>query len=810
MNGRKDAALGLLGLVLMTGCGAPSQHEQVVTSAPTAAANDGADLTDLPPAWADAVHAARAYVATPRDSLQGFIESVMSAGWATESASSAPSAPPDGGAETALTLARRALSAGPPPASMSDVVTLVLALEARCTTVPRDAVCLGPEVGTMQLGVLVGLASFGADVRLVVPRVPPLAWFDGDGDDDTAPPHGYAVPVPPGFEALPWDPRHDGVLARRFRGSAGSPYEGAQAMARAPEALLGARVEASERPLACEALDALLAGRAEDEPLATERTGDGAASCTRAGARHLAWVESSEQPLLWTLVVTDPAQLPRARMAAELASTRAWPWFQGHPSTGAQRGTEETVRALEHGDLLPSLPEADGWHEEHWDTGRPGGEHTVFERTEWMASERPGWELSRVRTAFRRPSGVLVGGGDPNPRGRPVTVIPQAQYFEEPSPGAYARAVASMLERCPQLAALSAHTILPSPACDEDEDIDCRVNDWGTVRVFERGWSGSGMDGVGEWTQTAVDLGSCEARVLRASYQHLDPYSGYATWATSERAPHPAHFADFDAIPWPAHARIPFPGGPTFTGRPREQDGARVCRPELTFTRQRLQAGPWIDGVPDRVPARRVQRGRVGAVPRELGGTARENGTLHVRLRFEPRLRHGELVFYTSARHRYGGERLAVYDAGRNQHRMLLDSTVPGVRGNIQVHDVVGDELILSVTPDPRPDFVQLPVYIVLNLESGVGRTLDATYLRSTPSPEAAPNASSAPDDDAFVESMDEAQPGEYEAPWLGDSFVRTTDGTPEVVVSEDLYDAEDHRRACIRGTPLATLVSRR
>ena len=146
----------------------------------------------------------------------------------------------------------------------------------------------------------------------------------------------------------------------------------------------------------------------------------------------------------------------------------------------------------------------------------------------------------------------------------------------------------------------------------------------------------------------------------------------------------------------------------------------------------------------------------------------------------------------------------------RHQHRMLLDSTVPGVRGNIQVHDVVGDELILSVTPDPRPDFVQLPVYIVLNLESGVGRTLDATYLRSTPSPEAAPNASSAPDDDAFVESMDEAQPGEYEAPWLGDSFVRTTDGTPEVVVSEDLYDAEDHRRACIRGTPLATLVSRR
>ena len=53
-----------------------------------------------------------------------------------------------------------------------------------------------------------------------------------------------------------------------------------------------------------------------------------------------------------------------------------------------------------------------------------------------------------------------------------MTVIPQAQYFEEPSPGAYARAVASMLERCPQLAALSAHTILPSPACDEDEDIE--------------------------------------------------------------------------------------------------------------------------------------------------------------------------------------------------------------------------------------------------------------------------------------------------------------------------------------------------
>src|SRR5690606_32327952 len=127
------------------------------------------------------------------------------------------------------------------------------------------------------------------------------------------------------------------------------------------------------------------------------------------------------------------------------------------------------------------------------DTGRPGMQQTAFERTEWVASERTGWEVGATHRVLRRPSGVLMDEVALM-RPRPVTFVPQAPYAELPSPDEYAAAVADMLERCPQLAALAAEALSPESPCDELGYTECRADDWGAVRVFEQGWSGSGID----------------------------------------------------------------------------------------------------------------------------------------------------------------------------------------------------------------------------------------------------------------------------------------------------------------------------
>jgi hypothetical protein len=640
-------------------------------------------------------------------------------------------------------------------------------VQSRCASVSEASVCLSPDVGRAQLQAILALAGH-TSITLGPPT--PVSWdsvrYDEEGNEvPTAPLIAYDVPVPPGFHLVPWDPMVDGTESRRFVGGAETAMAGAVVTVRTPDSLIP-RSPSSNVP--CSVLDVTLGDRVAQDPVVTEMGGP---ECARVRQTHAAWVEDPTRPLIWTVTVPTSDQLRLARMAAEVASMQAWPLFSDIARPEAPQDVREANLVGLAAGRSATMPTSDGWV-------LVDGRHaplTSYERQRWVTVERPGWQVTAVDVVNLRPSGAATLSPPPGAE-RPRTSVPREFYPAPPDPALLEAALAELERACPQLAPL-ASSALPDPDdCREQADfMDCEFEASGSARRFFHSSSGNGLGGGGMATWCVVDVATCAARVVRTSAENIDASAQYSVWASQADSPHPADFPTWEAIPWPRAARGTFPGAPTVTGRPRGFDAARSCRPQIGFGPVRVRAGDWQPGRPGNIPARLIRMGGTGPVPVSLGGALRENGTRYAPLNFLPQARHGTLVFYTSERHRYGGEVLAVYDESADRHRVLFDAKTSVQRGNIQIHDVVGSELLISINPDPRADFAYPSAYVLLDIVSGAGRSLDGSFMQSRGELDALESE----EDDVPLEA------GDYGAPVLGASLVQSVDGAPTLVATE-------------------------
>lgn len=737
--------------------------------------------------WRDAANAAAAYLAAIPGGAAALVERARQADLpqapspAGIASRSPTTAPPD--AAEVLNLALRARAADVSAAAPDAAGRALLEVQSRCASVSEASLCLGPDVGRAQLVAILALAGHTA-IRLEAH--PPVPWdsvrYDEHGNEVPTPPLlAYDVPVPPGFHLVPWDPLVDGTESRRFEGDDQTAMAGAVVTVRTPDSLFP-RSETSSVP--CSVLDITLGARVAQAPVVTEVGGP---DCARVGQTHAAWVEDPTRPLIWTVTVPAPGKLRLARMAGEVASMEAWPLFSGIPRPVPRPDVAEANLTGLAAGAPASMPTSDGW------VSVLGPRHDWYERTRWVNADRPGWQVTTLDAVHVRPSGALTFFS-PERDERPRTSVPR-EFYAPPDPALLDAALAEVERACPQLAPL-AEGALPDPDdCREQEGfMDCEVEASGSVRRFVHASSGNGIGGGGVATWCALDLATCTARVVRTGADNIDASAGYAVWASHADAPHPADFPTWEAIAWPRTAHGTFPGAPTLTGRPRGFDGGPTCRPRIGFGSVRVRAGDWQPGPPSTIPARLVRMGGAGPVSTSLGGVLRENGTRYSALHFRPRARHGALVFYTSERHRYGGEVLGVHDESTDRHRILFDAKTSVQRGNIQLHDVVGSELLFSISPDPRADFPYPPAYVLLDIASGAGRSLDGSFLH----PASDSDGPEHHDDEVPVEA------GDYGAPVLGASMIQSVDGAPTLVAAE--WVGTDDETPCERRARLSDL----
>ena len=672
-------------------------------------------------------------------------------------------------AEAVLNLATLARGREPPPVGLASVLAAQDEILRRCATVPADESCIGPTVGRKRLEILLTLA---VGAKTTIPPASELTWsYRGNLDAPLA----YSIPTPHGFHRVAWSPANDGTQAQRFEGDERTPWEGAVVIARVASGWV------EGRGVACEPIEGGASRNNDPLPLAYR--------CFAESAGRRRWVRD-DAPIFWELRGTEGRAFRLAYRAADLAASMARPHFDPPIVVVDDVRDEidaENARAVAE-DRVATLEDTVGWRLQ---ANRPVS-FPVWARARWEALERAGWEREASdEVGQTTPSGLLYVL-------RPFRARPYADItwrgrrsYEEQRIGAASelrRAAAEVRERCPSVAASDEARLPPA-----DYEGAARTESNGSVRVLGYGWSGSGMDGAGVWTTCVVDLATCRARTLFTGVDsNVTPYARYFAWENHPDAPSPASLASHDAISFHGVWETTFPDGPRTRGHQPSWAMTPSCRPRLRPGTRHIQAGPWRPGRPGRIPARLVP----DAPPQRTGTATTSSGIFMRGLEPERILRAGRYEFYSTPRFRYGGEIVATYDAAEDRHRFLVDAKNGRFSGNIQLHDLVGDTLIFSITPDPRPDWDHMAMLFVMDLRRGRAVDIDGNWLVS-------PNAPMNAELDDTGEDV--PQRGEYDSPHLGLSFL--TGAVPPAVAALERVGQFGQRRECTRSAPLSQLT---
>ena len=623
-----------------------------------------------------------------------------------------------------------------PPAAFAEVAAALAEVAQRCAGTPPGHACLGARVGEARLRAFYALVG-RVESEDTEGRAPTLRWYhpadevepdEASGAREYAP-LAYAAPIPEGFVLAPWDPMLDGTDGRRLIG------EGVVLAIRSPERALSAEPRVCDAILPRDVAPSALRFEALDfrrRPV-----------CDYVGESRAFFWWASSRPMVFGIHSGESGDLTFAREVAFSVARGAAPIFEGRPFPAPEASATASSRDRQ---VAPT----------------------------WGPSEHEGWEIPLV---VESPSEAEWRTMPRAPR------LAASEARQRAIVAAVAEARGELLARCPELTPLVPRWIPSDDTCEELMSYGwCSLQVDGDLRTFSSGSSGNGLSGGGGGHHLSFGSEGCNVRGVRTLWENIDPGSGYATFARDPGAPHP------ESLPLHGYTRsrrgaADYPGAAVVRGR-----RARFvhCPAAVRFGSGRVQAGPWVAGEPPwEIAGRRRVRGSAAA-PEGLRVAETESGELRTPVRFRPRARRGRYTFYTSGRFRYGGERLVVFDRERQAHRALFDALWSRFRGNIQLHDVIGSVVVISVTGDDRVDRYRGSAVFLIDIERGRGKELRVGSAAPVGEP------------DTEMGGGDRFEPrGSYGAPYVGFPFVVLEEGEPVYRAIQHWWPEQGDRAHC-------------